>query len=108
MWVDQVKKVSSIADIIIDMKNKTYYNLDYVNRFHNARSITVTKWQLIKRFISFLINPEELQIQISKINNIVISQNQIWEYNKEKEEFVLETDLRGEKRDLWQKDKYIK
>ena len=91
---------------IIDMKNKTYYNFDYVNRFHNARGITLTKWQLIKRFIAFLRNPEALQIQISKINNIVISQNQTWEYNKEKEEFVLETDLRGEKRDLWQKDKY--
>ena len=90
------------------MKNKTYYNLDYVNRFRNVRGITVTKWQLIKRFISFLINPEALQIQISKINNIIISQNQTWEYNEEKEDFVLETDLRGEKRNLWQKDKYIK
>ena len=90
------------------MKNKSYYNFDYVNRFHNGRCITVTKWQLIKRFISFLINPEALQIQISKTNNIIISQNQTWEYNKEKEEFVLETDLRGEKRNLWQKDKYIK
>lgn len=90
------------------IKNKTYYNFDFVSRFHNARGITLTKWQLIKRFISFLSNPEALQIQISKINNIVISQNQIWEYNKEKEEFVLETDLRGEKRNLWKKDKYIK
>ena len=90
------------------MKNKTYYTLDYVKRFHNARGITLTKWKLIKSFISFLRNPEALQIQISKINNIVISQNQTWEYNKEKEEFVLETDLRGEKRDLWKKDKYIK
>ena len=49
-----------------------------------------------------------MQIQISKINNVVISQNQTWEYNEEKEEFVLETDLRGEKRDLWKKDKHIK
>lgn len=79
------------------LKIKTYYNFDYVNRFHNARGITLTKWQLIKRFIAFLRNPEALQIQISKINNIVISQNQTWGYNKEKEEFVLETDLRGER-----------
>ena len=93
---------------MISIKNKTYYIFDYIDRFHNVRGITLTKWQLIKRFISFLRNPEALQIQISKINNIIISQNQTWEYNEEKEEFILETDLRGEKRDLWTKDKYIK
>ena len=89
------------------MKNKSYYNFDFNNRFHNGRGIILTKWELIKRFISFLRNPEALQIQISKINNIVISQNQTWEYNKEKEEFILETDLRGTNRDLWKKDKHI-
>lgn len=68
----------------------------------------MTKWELIKRFISFLRNPYELQIQITKVNNVIISQNQTWEYNEEKEDYILETDLRTkEMYDLYKQDKYI-
>jgi hypothetical protein len=63
---------------------------------------------LIKRFISFLRNPEELKIQITKINNVIISQNQTWEYDDVKGDYILETDLRGKKNhELYTKDKYI-
>jgi hypothetical protein len=54
----------------------------------------LNKWKLIKRFILFLRNPEELQIKITKLNNILISQNQTWEYNEDKNGYILETDLR--------------
>jgi hypothetical protein len=69
---------------------------------------TLNKWELIKRFISFLRNPEDLQIKITKLNNILISQNQTWEYNKDKDCYILETDLRGkENYDKWSKDKVM-
>jgi hypothetical protein len=55
-----------------------------------------------------LRNKEELQIQITKVNNFLISQNQTREHNKEKENYILETDLRGkENHELWHKDKYV-
>lgn len=90
-------------------KNKSYYRIDSICRFHSIFSIACNKWKLIKRFISFLRNPEELQIKITKLNNILISQNQTWEYNKDKDDHILETDLRGnENYDKWHKDKFIK
>ena len=89
-------------------KNKSLYKFDYIQRFHNANGIIFTKWELIKRFIKFLRNPEELQIQITKINNVRISKNQTWKYNETKNDFILETDLRGkENHDLWHQDKNI-
>jgi hypothetical protein len=69
---------------------------------------TLNSWELIKRFISFLRNPEELQIKITKLNNILISQNQTWSYNKDKGGYILETDLRGkENYDKWSKDNFV-
>ena len=89
-------------------KNKSLYKFDYLHRYHNANGIILTKWGLIKKFISFLRNPEALQMQITKINNVKISQNQTWEYDETKNDFVLETDLRGkENYDLWNQDKNI-
>lgn len=91
------------------MKNKSLYKIDYTQRFHNCFNKTLTKWKLIKRFISFLRNPYELQIQITKLNNVVISQNQTWEYNKKTYNFELHTDLTtAEMHDLYKKDKLIK
>lgn len=90
------------------MKNKSLYSIDYIQRFHGCLGKTLTKWELIKRFISFLRNPYELEIKISKINNIIISQNQTWEYNKKTHEFELHTDFTtAEMRDLHKKDKFI-
>jgi hypothetical protein len=89
-------------------KKPTYYKFDYIGRFHNCTGQIFTKFKLIKRFISFLRNPEELKIQITKINNVIISQNQTWEYDDVKEDYILETDLRGkENHELYNKDKYI-
>lgn len=89
-------------------KNKSYYKFDFIRRFHNGNNIILNKWEIIKRFISFLKNPEELQIKITKINNVLISQNQTWEYNENEEDYILETDLREkENYNLWHKDKYI-
>jgi hypothetical protein len=89
-------------------KNKSYYSIDSIRRFHSIFGKTLNKWELIKRFISFLRNPEELQIKITKLNNILISQNQTWEYNEDKDDYILETDLRGkENYDKWGKDKFI-
>ena len=76
-------------------KNKSYYSIDSINRFHSIFGKTLNKWELIKRFISFLRNSEELQIKITKINNVLISQNQTCVYNKEKDDYILDTDLRG-------------
>lgn len=88
---------------------KTDYVIDYTNRYHSMSGKALTKWELIKRFISFLRNPEDLKLQITKTNNILISQNQTWEYDEEKEEYILETDLIGTaKHELYHKDKYIK
>ena len=75
-------------------KMKSYYSIDYIHRFHSMFGKTLNKLELIKRFISFLRNPEELQIKITKLNNILISQNQTWLYNKDKDGYILETDLR--------------
>lgn len=86
-------------------EKKTDYVIYYTNRYHSGGGKALTKWELIKRFISFLINPEDLQLQITKINNILISQNQTWKYDVEKKDYILETDLRHE---LYIKDKYIK
>ena len=89
-------------------KNKSYYSIDSVRRFHSMYGKTLNKWELIKRFISFLRNPEELQIKITKLNNILISQNQTWEYNEDKDDYILETDLRGkENYDKWSKDNFV-
>lgn len=89
-------------------KNKSYYSFSYIRRNTNMRGEIITKWELIKRFISFLRNPSELLIKISKVNNVLIFQNQTWEYDKEKEDYVLITDLRGkENKELGYKDKYI-
>ena len=89
-------------------KNKSYYCIDSIQRFHYIFGKTLNKWELIKRFILFLRNPEELQIKITKLNNILISQNQTWEYNEDKDDYILETDLRGkENYDKWSKDTYI-
>lgn len=90
-------------------KNISYYSIGSTHRFHSMFGKTLNKWELIKRFISFLRNPEELQIKITKLNNILISQNQTWEYNEDKDEYILETYLRGkENYDKWHKDKFIK
>lgn len=90
------------------MKNKSLYKIDYIQRFHNCFGKTLTKWELIKRFISFLTNPYELEIQITKINNVVISQNQTWKYNEKTRDFELHTDLTTkEMYDLYGKDKVI-
>ncbi len=90
-------------------EKKTCYIIDYTNRYHSVSGIALSKWELIKRFISFLRNPEDLQLLITKTNNILISQNQTWEYDEEKEEYILETDLRGSvNHELYHKDKYIK
>lgn len=89
-------------------KNKSYYSIDSIHRFHSIFGKTLNNWELIKRFISFLRNPEELQIKITKLNNILISQNQTWEYNEDKDDYILETDLREkENYDEWSKDKFI-
>ena len=89
-------------------KNKSYYSIDSIRRFHSIFGKTLNKWELIKRFISFLRNPEELQIKITKLNNILISQNQTWEYNKDKDCYILETDLRGkENYNKWSKDNFV-
>ena len=90
------------------MKNKPLYKIDYIQRFHNCFGKTLTKWELIKRFISFLTNQYELEIQITKINNVVISQNQTWKYNEKTRDFELHTDLTTkEMYDLYGKDKVI-
>ena len=87
---------------------KRYYNVDSIHRFHPMFGRTLNKWEVIKKFISFLRNPEELQIKITKLNNILISQNQTWEYNKDKDDYILKTDLRKkEDYDKWSKNKYI-
>lgn len=89
-------------------QNKSYYCIDSIQRFHSIFGKTLNKWELIKRFISFLRNPEELQIKITKINNVLISQNQTWVYNEEKDDYILETDLRGkENYDKWKEDKFV-
>jgi hypothetical protein len=89
-------------------KNKSYYSIDSTHRFHSIFGKTLNKWELIKRFISFLGNPEVLQIKITKLNNILISQNQTWAYNKDTDNYTLETDLRGkENYDKWSKDKFV-
>lgn len=89
-------------------KIKSYYSIDSIRRFHSIFGKTLNKWELIKRFISFLRNPEELQIKITKLNNILISQNQTWEYNEDKDDYILETDLREkENYDKWSKDKFV-
>lgn len=90
------------------MKNKSLYKIDCIQRFHNYLGKTLTKWKLIKRFISFLRNPYELEIKITKINNVIISQNQTWEYNEKTHDFELHTDLStAETHDLYKKDKFI-
>lgn len=90
------------------MKNKSLYKIDCTQRFHNCSNKTLTKWELIKRFISFLRNPYELQIQITKINNVIISQNQTWKYNEKIHDFELHTDLTtAEMHDLYKEDKLI-
>ena len=89
-------------------KNKSYYSIDSTHRFHSMFGKILNKWELIKRFISFLRNPEELQIKITKLNNILISQNQTWEYNEDKADYILETDLRGkENYNKWSKDNFM-
>ena len=89
-------------------KNKSYYSMDSIYRFHSISGKTLNKWELIKMFISFLRNPEQLQFKITKLNNILISQNQTWEYNEDKDDYILETDLRGkENYDKWGKDKFV-
>lgn len=89
-------------------KKKSYYSIDSIHRFHSMLGKVLNKWELIKRFISFLRNPEELQIKITKLNNILISQNQTWLYNKDKDSYILETDLRGkENYDKWSKDNLV-
>ena len=89
------------------VKCKSYYRVDGIRRFHSYGK-TLSKWELIKTFISFLRNPEELKIKITKLNNILISQNQTWEYNKAEDEYILETDLRGiENYKKWYKDHRI-
>ena len=89
-------------------QNKSYYIIDSIHRFHCMFGKTMNKWELIKRFISFLRNPEELQIKITKLNNILISQNQTWECNEDKDDYILETDLRGkENYDKWKEDKFV-
>ena len=61
-----------------------------------------------KKVYIVLRNPEELQIKITKLNNILISQNQTWEYNEDKDDYILETDLRGkENYDKWSKDNFV-
>ena len=90
-------------------KNKSYYSIDSTHRFHSIFGRVLNKWELIKMFISFLRNPEELQIKITKLNNILISQNQKWEYNEDKDDYILETDLRGkENYDKWVRDNFVK
>lgn len=89
-------------------KNKSYYSIDSLHRFHSFSGKTLNKCELIKKFISFLRNPEELQIKITKLNNVLISQNQTWEYNEDKDEYILVTDLRGkENYDRWSKDNFV-
>lgn len=89
-------------------KNKSYYSIDSIHRFHSFFGKTLNKWELIKRFISFLRNPEELQMKITKLNNIFISQNQTWEYNEDKDDYILETDLREkEDYDKWHEDRFV-
>ena len=90
------------------LKNKSYYSIDSIRRFHSIFGKTLNKLELIKRFISFLRNPEELQIKITKLNNILISQNQTWKYDEDKDDYILETDLRGkENYDKWSKDNFV-
>ena len=90
-------------------QNKSYYSINSIHRFYSIFGKTLNKLELIKRFISFLKNPEELQIKITKLNNILISQNQTWEYNEDKDDYILETDLRGkENYDKWKEDKFVK
>ena len=88
---------------------KSYYSIDYIHRFHSMFGKVLNKWELIKRFISFLRNPEELQFKITKLNNFLISQNQTWRYNEDIDDYTLETDLRGkENYDKWSKDSLAK
>lgn len=90
-------------------EKKTSYIIDYTSRYHSGGGKALTKWELIKRFISFLRNPEDLQLLITKTNNILISQNQNWKYDVEEEGYILETDLRGiAEHELYHKDRYIK
>lgn len=90
------------------MKTQSIYKIDCTQRFHNCFNQTLTKWGLIKRFITFLRNPYDLQIRITKVNNVVISQNQTWEYNEKTFDFDLHTDLTtAEMHDLYKKDKLI-
>lgn len=89
-------------------KNKSYYIVDYTQRFYNMSGKYLSLWGLIKEFISFLRNPEALQIKITKPNNIIISQNQTWEYNETIKDYILETDLRMKNHhDLMEMDKFI-
>ena len=89
-------------------KNKSYYIVDYTQRFHNMSGKYLSLWGLIKEFISFLRNPEALRIKITKPNNIIISQNQTWEYNETIKDYILETDLRMKNHhDLMEMDKFI-
>ena len=71
------------------MKNKSLYKFDFISKCCNASGITLTRWQIIRMFILFLLNPEELQIKITKINNFQIFQNQTWEYDEEKNDYIL-------------------
>ena len=71
------------------MKNKSLYKFDFTSIWCNASGITLTRWQIIRMFILFLLNPEELQIKITKINNFHISQNHTWEYDEEKNDYIL-------------------
>jgi len=75
------------------MKNKSQYKFNYISRYHSAQQTIVGKWEIIKRFIRFLFNREMLQIEFTKINNAVISENQTWEYNDEYRDYQLVSDL---------------
>ena len=70
-------------------KNKSLYKFDFISKCCNASGITLTRWQIIRMFILFLLNPEELQIKITKINNFQIFQNHTWEYDEEKNDYIL-------------------
>lgn len=90
------------------MKNKSLYKIDYIQRLRNCNGKVLTKWKLIKRFISFLRNPYELQFKITKLNNVIIFQNQTWEYNEKSCDYELHTDFTTEEmQNLFKKDKFI-
>ena len=90
------------------MRNKSLYQIDYMQRFHNCSGKVITKWKLIKRFISFLRNPYELQFKITKLNNVIISQNQTWEYNEKSRDYELHTDFTTKEMEtLYKKDKFV-